>query len=138
MFKNDIDEMIDLFFPSTIDWDKKAYKFNREEKDMHPYSIFTQKDRVIITHNILGINKSDIKLTLSTENNITYIHIEGNTTDNLTNQTYSISSRFALDKDELELTKISSKAENGLLYIIIPKKAALPKDKQQKLTINIQ
>lgn len=132
----DTTELIDLFFPDTLDWDKKAYKFNREEKDMHPYSINSQKDKMIITHNILGINKNDIKLTLSTENNITYIQIEGNTKDSITNQTYSISSRFALDRNELDLTKISSKAENGLLYIIIPKKAAEPKEKQ-KLTINI-
>ncbi len=134
MFDNDL---IDLFFTNPLDWDKNSYKFNREEKDMHPYSILTQKDKVIITHNILGINKSDIKLSLNTENKVTYIQIEGNTKDALTNKTYSISSRFNLDVNELDLTKVSSKAENGLLYIIIPKKVELPKEKQN-LTINIQ
>ena len=29
--------LIDTFFP--LDWDKKTYKLNREEKDMHPYTI---------------------------------------------------------------------------------------------------
>ena len=33
----DLDILIDTFFP--LDWDKKNYKFNREEKDMHPYTI---------------------------------------------------------------------------------------------------
>ena len=134
MFDNDL---IDLFFTNPLDWDKNSYKFNREEKDMHPYSINNQKDRVIITHNILGINKNDLKLTLSTENKVTYISIEGNTKDTLTNQNYSISSRFSLDANELELDKISSKAENGLLYIIIPKKVELP-TKKQNIAINIQ
>ena len=134
MFDNDL---IDLFFTNPLDWDKNSYKFNREEKDMHPYSINNQKDRVIITHNILGINKNDLKLTLSTENKVTYISIEGNTKDTLTNQNYSISSRFSLDANELELDKISSKAENGLLYIIIPKKVELP-SKKQNIAINIQ
>lgn len=134
MFDNDL---IDLFFTNPLDWDKNSYKFNREEKDMHPYSINNQKDRVIITHNILGIDKNDLKLTLSTENKVTYISIEGNTKDTLTNQNYSISSRFSLDANELELDKISSKAENGLLYIIIPKKVELPA-KKQNIAINIQ
>ena len=31
-------DIFDWFFPA-FDWDKKSYKFNRDEKDMHPYSI---------------------------------------------------------------------------------------------------
>ena len=42
MFDFDFD---DIFTPILLDWDKKNYKFNREEKDMHPYTIkYSEKE----------------------------------------------------------------------------------------------
>ena len=86
----------DLF--NSFDWDKKNYRFNRDEKDMHPYSIINKETEVIIVHNILGINKKDLKVSLTKENGSTYILIEGETKDELTEKKYSINSRFFIDR----------------------------------------
>lgn len=115
------DDLIDFLF-EPLDWDKKSYKFNREEKDMHPYSIYNGEKSTIIVHNILGINKEDLKLTKRSENGKTFIVIEGKTKDTITNKEYSISSRFALDSSQLDLSNITSATKNGLLYITIPVK----------------
>ena len=90
------DDLIDLFFPS-FDWDKKSYKFNRDEKDMHPYSVKNDEKEVLITHNILGIDKKDLKITNESENGVTYILIKGKTKDAISGKEYSVDSRFALD-----------------------------------------
>ena len=118
---NDYNEFIDLFFPS-FDWDKKSYKFNREEKDMHPYSIKNNEKEVLITHNILGIDKKDLKITNESENGTTFILIKGKTKDSISGKEYSIDSRFALDETQLDLSGIKATAQNGLLYITIPTK----------------
>jgi len=110
----------DLFDP--FDFDKKFYNFNREEKDMHPYSILNKEDATILTHNVLGLNKEDIQLSKKKENGIAYIVIAGKTTDEVTGKTYSINSRFSVDENKVDLSKVSSTMKNGLLYITIPYK----------------
>ena len=77
MFDKDLDILIDTLFP--LDWDKKNYKFNREEKDMHPYTIKYSEKEMFITHNILGIDKKDLKITNESENGKTFISIKGKT-----------------------------------------------------------
>ena len=129
------DDFLTLFI-DPLTWDKDSYKFNREEKDMRPYSVFNNKKETIITHNVLGINKKDLKLTMKTDKGNIFLLIEGKTVDNLTGKEYSINSTFQLDDTQLELSKISSKMENGLLYIIIPNKNELPK-KPQTISIEI-
>lgn len=114
----DLNVLIDTMFP--LDWDKKTYKFNRNEKDMHPYNLHNDKDKTIITHNILGINKEDLKIKKEVENGISYLIISGKTIDDITGKEYSINSRFALDDKALDLSKISATSKNGLLYITIP------------------
>lgn len=131
MFDN---ELIDFLF-EPFDWDKKSYKFNREEKDMHPYSIIKNDKETIITHNVLGINKEDLKLTKKNENGDGYIVIEGKTKDELTNKEYSVSSRFALDESQLDLSDIKSSIKNGLLYIIIPNKKDKKLKKEEQIEI---
>lgn len=118
MFDRDIDMLIDTFFP--LDWDKKNYKFNREEKDMHPYSYKSDNKNTIITHNILGIDKKDLKITPEVVNGVTRLVIKGTTKDSITGKEYSVNSTFALDDSQLDLTKINATAKNGLLYITIP------------------
>ena len=110
----------DLF--NSFDWDKKNYRFNRDEKDMHPYSIINKETEVIIVHNILGINKKDLKVSLTKENGSTYILIEGETKDELTEKKYSINSRFFINADKLDIKNITSVTKDGLLYITIPLK----------------
>lgn len=123
----DLDILIDAFFP--LDWDKKNYKFNREEKDMHPYTIKYSEKEMFITHNILGIDKKDLKITNESENGKTFISIKGKTKDAITSKEYSVDSRFALNADELDLSGIKATAKNGLLYITIPtKKKELKKE----------
>ena len=124
----DLDNIfIDSLFP--FDWDKKYYKFNRDEKDMHPYSVKTGEKEVLITHNILGIDKKDLKITNESENGTTFILIKGKTKDTITGKEYSVDSRFALDETQLNLSEIKATAKNGLLYITIPtKKKELKKE----------
>ena len=116
---------------NSFDWDKKNYKFNRDEKDMHPYSIIDNEKEVIIVHNVLGIDKKDLKNALNKESGNTYILIEGKSIDELTKKEYSISSRFALDTTQLDIKNITSTMKNGLLYITAPLK------KEEKLKQNI-
>lgn len=117
MFEKDI---FDLFLNAPFDWDKKSYKFNRDEKDMHPYSIINHKDKSIIVHNVVGINKKDLKIRIEKEAMNVYIIIEGKSKDEITNKVYSVSSRFAIDYAQLDIKKATSTMNNGLLYITIP------------------
>lgn len=120
----------------NLDWKRDDYKFNREEKDMHPYSYITKKDNFIIVHNVLGIDKKDLKLSLKQEKGNCYLQIEGKTIEEFTGKVYSVSSKFSVDPSQLDLTTISSSLKNGLLYIIIPTKKE-EKLKDQTISINI-
>ena len=100
MFDFDLDNLFNSF-----DWDRKNYKFNRDEKDMHPYSVINNKKETIIVHNVLGVDKKDLKISLNKENGNTYILIEGKSVDSLTQKEYSISSRFAIDTTQLDIKK---------------------------------
>ena len=133
MFNNDLDILIDTLFP--LDWDKKNYKFNREEKDMHPYTIKYGEKEMFITHNILGIDKKDLKITNESENGKTFISIKGKTKDAVTGKEYSIDSRFALDESQLDLSGIQAMAKNGLLYITIPTKKKETKKESKNIEI---
>lgn len=132
MFKDE--DLISLLF-EPLDWDKKSYRFNRGEKDMNPYSIYNTEKSTTIVHNVLGVDKKDLKLTKKTENGVAYILIEGKTKDAITGKEYSISSRFALDDTQLDLSNISSTMSNGLLYIIIPAKTKIKKTSTEQIEI---
>lgn len=128
------DNFLSLLLDDPFTWDKNSYRFNRAEKDMHPYSVIDGKKSLIIIHNILGIDKKDLKLTIKNENKKTYLSIEGKTRDLITTKEYSVSSKFELAADQLDLSKVSSTMNNGLLYITIVKKEVEPQAK----TINIE
>lgn len=129
-------ELLDLFI-DPFNWDKKAYKFDRPVKDMAPYSTVANKDNYIIVHNVLGIDKKDLTLSLLTEDGKSYIEIKGKTTDDLTKKVYSVSSRFAVDGTQLDLSTISSSLKNGLLYITINYKKE-PEKTNKTININIK
>lgn len=120
---NTFNELIeDLFNP--LDFDRKFYKFNRDEKDMNPYSVYEtkEKDAITVVHNVLGLNKKDVKIAIKNENGKTFIVINGKTVDSITEREYSISSRFSVDTTVLDISKAVSTMNNGLLYITIPQR----------------
>ena len=121
----DIPMALDLFDPfvDLFDFDRHFYFFNRDEKDMQPYDIVRKQDALIITHNVLGLNKEDLKVAIKTENLKHYLVISGTSKDEITGKTYSINSRLAYNPEEIDVTKATSELKNGLLYITIPYKA---------------
>ena len=121
----DIPMALDLFDPfgDLFDFDRHFYFFNRDEKDMQPYDIVRKENALIITHNVLGLNKEDLKVTIKTENLKHYLVISGTSKDELTGKTYSINSRLSYNPDEIDISKATSELKNGLLYITIKYKA---------------
>lgn len=129
MAKNFLD--LDIFNP--FDFDRDFYKFNRIEKDMNPYSIKKTDEGIILIHNVLGINKEDLKISTKRENHTNLIIIEGKTKDEVTGREYSINSRFSVD-DNVDLKSAKPSMKNGLLYISIKYKEA-KESKENILTI---
>lgn len=127
------DDMLDML--NVLDWDKKNYRFNRNEKDMHPYSVINKDKETIITHNVLGINKEDLKISLNKIDGQNLLIIEGKSIDEFTEKEYSIHSTFNVDESSLDLTKITTSMKNGLLYIRIP--MIEKKKKNTSIKINI-
>ena len=119
MAKNFLD--LDIFNP--FDFDRDFYKFNRIEKDMNPYSIKQTDEGIILIHNVLGINKEDLKISTKRENHTNHIIIKGKTKDEVTGREYSINSRFSVD-DNVDLKSAKPSMKNGLLYISIKYKEA--------------
>ena len=124
-----------LMLEDFFDWDKNFYKFIRDEKDMHPYSINKKEDGTItIVHNVVGLNKEDLKLSTKVIDNKGWIIIEGQTKDEITDKTYSVNSRFTLGIDAYDFSNIKSTMKNGLLYITV---ATKPKEEPKTNYINI-
>lgn len=110
-------------FEDLFDFDRNFYFFNRNEKDMHPYDVIRKEDALVLTHNVLGMNKEDLKVSRKTENGKHYIVIEGTSKDEITDKTYSVNSRFSYEPEEVDISKAEIEMRNGLLYITIPYKA---------------
>lgn len=129
--------LIDLIVNPFV-WDKDFYKFDRFEKDMNPYCIKNDEKKgvLIISHNILGIDKKDITLKVVPDKSQKFLVISGKTVDKVTGKEYSIHSRFVIS-DDLDVKGITSSAENGLLYITIPYKKEQPEE-EKTITINVE
>lgn len=129
-------DMLNLLV-NPFDWDKEFYRFNRWEKDMNPYSIKydDEKHQAILSHNVLGINKEDLSISIKKENGRTYLVISGKTKDEITEKEYAINSRFALDEDSYDTDKIDATIKNGLVYITIPYKLEVKKDNTKTIEI---
>lgn len=108
--------LLDSWF-TPFDWDRDFYNFRREEKDMHPYSIISKNNKTILVHNVVGIKKEDLKVSIKTENHYQILYITGKTKDDITEQEYSVNSRFTLKKSGIK--DVTSEVKNGLLYITI-------------------
>lgn len=111
--------MLDLLF-NPFAWNKEVYQFNRLEKDMKPYSVHKNDNGVTLVHNVVGVDKKDLSVRLIEENGMSKLVIEGETEPSLDSpkSKYSVHSEFILDNNK-KIEDISSKLENGLLYITI-------------------
>lgn len=131
MFK----DILDTWF----DFDRDFYNFKRNEKDMNPYSIIRnpEKGETILVHNVLGINKEDLDVSIKTENGRKVLYITGETKDDSTGQSYSINSRFSLSDFE-KIKDIVSECKNGLLYITIKNEVVKKIDEPKTEKIEIR
>lgn len=129
--------MLSIFSPFL--WDKDVYQFNRLEKDMKPYSVHSDAEgnEVTLVHNVVGIDKKDLSAKVIEENGTSKLVISGETEPGLDNpkSKYSIHSEFILDGNK-KIKDISSKLENGLLYVVI--KYEKPEITESVTTIEIQ
>ena len=107
-------------YDSFFNWDKPAYTFSRSVHDMHPYSIKTLDDRVVLVHNIVGVKEDDIKVDIVNKDGRDQLVIEGVTHNDLLNYDYKINSRFDIKADMFK--NVTYSVEDGLLYINLFKK----------------
>lgn len=110
--------MLSDFLFSPFLWDKDVYKFNRLEKDMRPYSVHKEENGITLVHNVVGLAKEDLEVRLDEAQGKRKLIISGETNNEKTNNKYSVHSEFALDNNK-KIKDITSKLENGLLYITI-------------------
>jgi len=109
-----------------FDFDKEFYNFTRPIRDMQPYEIVRQENKAIIVHNVLGISKDDISVTVEKVRNADYLIISGDTKNEITNKTYSVNSRFSINADEIK--GIEWYVKDGLVIVEIEfKKPEKPK-----------
>lgn len=133
----DLFDLANLFIKEDLfGWDRDSYRFNRAQKDMHPYSMLHTEDGILIIHNILGIEKEDLNVAIKAESGTPYINIKGETEDKISKQKYSINSRFAIDATRLDVAKAKVTMKNGLLYIEIPYKIEKDLIEETQLKIN--
>ena len=86
--------------------------------DSHPYQIIKGDNKDTIIINALGIKEDDIKIELKPskyDDRTTYLVIEGETENDITNTKYSITNRFSINK--LKVKEIEYGTKDGLLYI---------------------
>ena len=121
----------DILFNPFI-WDRDFYKFNRFEKDMNPYSVHSTDNGFTLVHNVVGLDKDDLDVSIKEKDNERYLIISGETKVEETDNTYSVNSKFRLDKNK-NIKEIKSKLNNGLLYIYITYDKV--EDKSQKIVI---
>ena len=107
-------------YDSFFNWDKPAYTFSRSVKDMHPYSIKTLDDRVVLVHNIVGVKEEDIKVDIVNTDGRDQLVIEGVTHNDVLNYDYKINSRFDIKADMFK--NVTYSVQDGLLYINLYKK----------------
>ena len=112
--------MFELFF------DRNFYNFNRSIKDMNPYQIKDFDNYSVLVHNVIGIKEEDLDISIVHERNVSYLEIKGETKNDVLGSTYSVNSRFAIDKDNIK--SINYKVEDGLLYITINYKEPCKED----------
>ncbi|HQD92969.1 MAG TPA: Hsp20 family protein [Bacilli bacterium] len=102
-----------------LDFDKEFYRFTRNLKDMYPYEIVRKDNRATIIHNVVGLSKDDIKISLEREGKIDYLVISGEKKNEITDKIYKVDSRFTINVDEITEEGIEWEVKDGLLYVYI-------------------
>lgn len=102
-----------------LDFDKEFYRFTRNLKDMYPYEIIRKDNQATIIHNVVGLSKDDIKISLEKEGKIDYLVISGEKKNEITNKIYKVDSRFTINVDEITEEGIEWEVKDGLLYVYI-------------------
>jgi len=103
----------------NLDFDKEFYRFTRNLKDMYPYEIVKKDNRATIIHNVVGLSKDDIKISLEREGKIDYLVISGEKKNEITDKIYKVDSRFTINVDEITEEGIEWEVKDGLLYVYI-------------------
>lgn len=116
----EVDAMFDLF---------DEFGVFKDLSGIYYYDV-TRKDERIIVHNVLGLGKDDIEITVESNKNGDYLIIHGEKENEITNETHNIEYDHDVDLDEID--EIEYKVENGLLYIFVKLK------KPEKPEINIR
>ena len=114
---NSYSSLTDNFLDNFFDFDRKFYNFSRPEKDMTPYTVVNKENKTILIHNVVGINKEDLKINTKTENGEKILYISGQTKDEISGNDYSINSRFKVKAQAIQ--NIECECKNGLLYVTI-------------------
>ncbi len=102
-----------------FDFDRDFYRFTRNLKDMYPYEIIRKDNQAIVVHNVVGLNKEDIKISIDRDNEYDYLVIAGEKKNEVTDKIYKVDSRFIIDLDDIDNSGVEYKVEDGLLYIYI-------------------
>ena len=94
---------------------------NRNLKDMYPYEIIRRDNdnEVIVVHNVVGLSKDDIKISVDRDNEYDYLVIAGERKNEVTDKIYKVDSRFIINLDDIDSNGVEYKVEDGLLYIYI-------------------
>ena len=100
---------------NEIFWEPKDYAYHRPIFDSKPYQVIKKEKQATIVFNALGIKADDIKISVDNERNVDYLVIDGESKNDATGKTYSVSGKFVVDAEDIE--KIDWKAEDGVLVI---------------------
>lgn len=102
-------------FDFLADFDKGFYRFSRPTKDMNPYRIVHNDNKISIVINAVGVKKDDIKISIERLNGRDYLVVNGETKNQVLETSYSINLRFIINPESIE--NIEWYVEDGLLYI---------------------
>jgi len=102
-----------------LDFDRDFYRFSRNLKDMYPYEIIRKDNQAIVIHNVVGLSKDDIKISLKREGKIDYLVISGEKKNEITDKIYKVDSRFTINIDDVGKEGIEWEVKDGLLYVYI-------------------
>lgn len=107
------DDLFNLF------WNKGSYSFDRAVHDMYPYKIKKEKDKLVLIHNVVGINEDDLIIDIEEKDGKHYLVVKGDTKDEVFGD-YSINSSFEIKPNSFE--KIQYEVKNGILRVYLFKK----------------
>ncbi|MFR3182160.1 MAG: Hsp20/alpha crystallin family protein [Clostridia bacterium] len=92
-------------------------KFGSLFDDFDDLSIYKKGNKTILVYEVVGINKEDLKVQLMSKNGENKIIITGETENDITESKYMIDTEVVLD--EKAIRNVSSRVENGLLYVTV-------------------